>query len=599
MPNPFNYAKELKRLTLILNNNEKKLKELNHDRLLSMLQLRSLLELYMKRDSLTANQLERFLKQEGMTLHCDDRSKINLEQALEDRLNLMLKSFYDVLDDNDLVNYLSKQIEFSDISQEQRPLIDKLREKIKRLSETHDKEQLSTQLNRLSERLVLLIQSDLFTYDQNHVLLNLAQLCKNRDFYHKRLYKSTRDELITPNVEVSIFNWNYSPPPLHKLLQAVDFSIVYVSGGRGVEPGMGHTLLHLGEDKGYVHIDGLYNYPVYISDEEFRDFYLDKWNKRVVAVQKVPLKNPDKASNELIKLCQERWFWGGLWHNCFDFCKQVLVAGGASLKELGGFSIPNYRLMNQAIMNFRPLDLSKDDQAEHQEPTSQYTKFLRETPIQECFSFFKGQELSNFIEYAVMNIGAIFIWQKPIQKRLLEQELHAIENKINDKEHPLKPKKYAELSNQRAMLNSKLDNIEESTAQIIVSTLVNKILTTEWHSGRSIQVTQPDGKQISKSIPENMISMLNIHQHGCAQSKIDYLAMLNKMCIVAYRAGLNNNSIMSWIRGRKEQTKEFYGLFVNMTHVNCLFKQPRQEQEDPDTSKESNCSLDTDSPKSL
>ena len=594
MPSLFNYSKELKRFTQLVNINEKKLKELNEDRLNSIHQLRALLELYVRRDSLTAHQLAKLLKQEGVSINLVDRNKINLDQALEEHLNFLLKSFYDVLDDKDLVNYLSRQTQFPDLTQEQQPLIDAVREKIKRLGETQDKDLFSARLHRLSERLILLIQSGQFSYDQNHLLLNLAQLCKNRDFYQKRHYKCTRDEKISPNVTVSLFNWNYSPPPLHKLLQAVDFSIVYVSGGRGIEPGMGHTLLHLGEDKGYVHIDGLYNYPVYISDEEFRDFYLDKWRKRVVAVQKVPLENPDNASKELIKLCQQRWFWGGLWHNCFDFCKQVLIAGGASLEQLDGYPIPSYRLMDLATKNFRPLDLSKEEQLEHPEPTSRYNKMLRETPIQDCFSFFNGQELNEFIEYAVMNIGSIFIWQKPIQKRLLEKELHDVENQIKEVKNASKPHEYAVLLNQSAIINNKLDNIEETTAQIIVNNLVNKILTTNWHRGRTIQITQPDGRRISKPIPENMISMLNTYDRGCAQSKIDYLVILNKMCLVAFRAGLNNNSIMSWIRGRTEQTKNFYRLFVDMAQVNSFFKQPKAMQEPPEIDIESNNYKDMD-----
>ncbi|KTD54695.1 hypothetical protein [Legionella quateirensis] len=581
MPSLFNYSKELKRFTQLVNTNEKKLKELNEDRLKSIHQLRTLLELYVQRDSLTAHQLVKLLKQEGVSINLVDRNTIDLEQAFEEHLNLLLKSYYDVLDDKDLVSYLSRQTQFPALSREQQPLIDKVHQKIKRLGETQDKELFSARLNRLSERLVLLIQSGQFSYDQNHLLLNLAQLCKNRDFYQKRRFKYTRDEKISPNVAVSLFNWNYSPPPLHKLLQAVDFSIIYVSGGRGIEPGMGHTLLHLGEDKGYVHIDGLYNYPVYISDEEFRDFYLDKWRKRVVAVQKVPLENPDNASKELVKLCQQRWFWGGLWHNCFDFCKQVLIAGGASLEHLNGFSIPSYRLMDLVTVNFRPLDLSKEEQVEHPEPTSRYNKILRDTPIQDCFSFFNGQELNEFIEYAVMNIGSIFIWQKPIQKRLLEQELHDVEDQIKEVKNASEPHEYAVLLNQRTIINDKLDNIEETTAQIIVNNLVNKILTTDWQRGRTIQITQLDGRKISKPIPENMISMLNTHDLGCSQSKVNYLDILNKMCLVAFRAGLNNNSIMSWIRGRTEQTKNFYRLFVDMAQVNSFFKQAKSVQEPP------------------
>jgi hypothetical protein len=568
MPYHFNYSDELIKVKQLINAANRKPDHLSAEKETSLHNLNAALELFLRKDSLSLPLLKKLIIQLNITSPNTLENDLDWHEALQNHVDKLLIDFNGIMDNRTLLTYLREQALNQPFESFVHTEVLRLES---RLQENVAESELSEEFNQLGDRLLSMIQTGRYTYVQKHCLLNLGQLCKNRAFYQARRFQVRTPAISLPNEPVSPFYWNEERPPLHRLLQAVEFSIVYVSGGHGEGPGVGHSLLHLGDNKGYVHIDGLYNYPVYLSDEEFRDLYLDRWHKQVVAVQKVTLPDPTNAMRELVDLCQKRWFWGGLWHNCFDFCKQILQAGGASLEDIEGLSIPSHRLLNLAIRDFSPLDHKDWSPTNSVELSNPYFTLLKNNQIQDCIQGLTQQQLAEFIDYVIVHIGNVFILQKPLQKARILRELGGLESAQFER-----PSDSDNLIRTKLTLEKQLLDLDQTTAEVIVKVLIDKILLTNWQSGNTISLFLPgqDGP-IRKQLPHNMARMLKLYQQFSNEPVMDYVALLNEISLTGYQAGLKNNGFMSWLRGRTAESKAFYQSFVDMVQTNAFFKQPR------------------------
>lgn len=108
-----------------------------------------------------------------------------------------------------------------------------------------------------------------------------------------------------------------------------DFHLVIVSGTTGNL--CGHALLNIGGKKGYyVHVDGARAYPKYMTHFDYNRYLLEN-GKTELWRQRLTVTKPTEALLKIEKLLSEKWFWGGLIHNCASFVEEIVNAGGANL----------------------------------------------------------------------------------------------------------------------------------------------------------------------------------------------------------------------------------------------------------------------------
>ncbi|KTC72407.1 hypothetical protein Lbir_1182 [Legionella birminghamensis] len=567
------YQSELEKLNLLIKDAETGVLPITQSRLTTLYNTRSMLGLYLYiKPTSSIKQIKKLALAKNFTL-----AEVGDDPLLfKKKLKVLIKRNLGIYSDLDLLEYMLLQL---------KPFIDKNKTFVDFSNQLRqfmvlEKGELRDNLASFGDHLLAYLQSQRsLSYEEQHSILNLVQICKNRRFFRERRYLWPLSELHPdPNDLESPFNARNVRPPLHHLLQAVNFSIVYVSTGFGAGPGLGHTLLHLGEDKGYVHINGLYNYPIYVSDAHFRDFYLDKWQKRVIAIQKVNVPNPDGAMRELVQLCQKTWLWGGPLHNCFHFCKQILLAGGASLKEIDGFCVPNHRLLQQALIDFAPLDLSQWTPPDYSSSTESDPdlNLFKTIPIQEWTSQSNGTE--QLLDKMISNLGNLYIWQKPLQKERLEKKLDEIKQQHPSTSHSL---------HKQETLIQKIGQLDSYTAKAVANTVISKIKGSNWplqyFGGSIIQIQDPGNGEIThKRVPRNMARMVAIHQKHLKKEPVDYVSMLNEMCYIGFEAGLKNQNRWTAIRGRHQLTKDFYQLFHSMVRVSSCFSNHRNDEIQPE-----------------
>ncbi|WP_133139828.1 hypothetical protein [Legionella genomosp. 1] len=560
------YQLELKKLNQLIKDAEIGVLPITQTRLATLYDTRSMLCLYLYiNPSTSISQIRKLPLPSNFSIDEIDNDPQKLKQKLQIQINHNLGIYSDL----DLIQYMLLQLQ-PFISQN--PVFAEFFKTLEKYTILENQELTKNLLSFGNYMVDCLKSRHAFSYEEQHVILNLAQICKNRRFFQERRYLWPFEELHPdPNDLESPFNARNVRPPLHRLLQAVSFSIVYVSSGFGSGPGLGHTLLHLGEDKGYVHINGLYNYPIYISDAHFRDFYLDKWQKRVVAIQKVHVPNPDAAMSKLVQLCQTTWLWGGPLHNCFHFCKQVLLAGGASLKEIEGLCVPNHRVLQQAMIDFSPLDLSQwtpPDYVQFHEPDSNLQMF-KSRPIQEWT--INPQQRGELLEQMISHLGNLYVWQKPLQKARLKRKLEAVHKEIEKSDSAPE----GSLS-KRERIIQKMDQLDMYTAKAVVRSLIEKIISNSWPlklwGGTVVNIVPAEGGDaIQKTVPRNMARMISIYQKHLMKGNVDYISILNEICFIGYMASLENNSRWTAYKGRHDLTRNFYQLFNQMIKVNFDF----------------------------
>lgn len=129
-----------------------------------------------------------------------------------------------------------------------------------------------------------------------------------------------------------------------------DPGVVLVSGG-GVN-GYGHALLKLSNTiSGYVHVDEPYNYPKFLSTDNF-EAYLRIEGKTVWGEVNVRVPDLDRAKRRLDEVARAKWLWLGVADNCADFAVRILNEGGAGLP--GNLSNMPLVALQQAIQGVIP-----------------------------------------------------------------------------------------------------------------------------------------------------------------------------------------------------------------------------------------------------
>ena len=111
----------------------------------------------------------------------------------------------------------------------------------------------------------------------------------------------------------------------------IDFSSTNIVAVSGDGPNIcGHTLLNTGSRGGYYfHVAGLYDYPRYMSETDYRQ-YLDEAGKNELNRVSIEISDPTSALLYLEGTMSNKWFWMVLPNNCVSFVEEVLKAGGSN-----------------------------------------------------------------------------------------------------------------------------------------------------------------------------------------------------------------------------------------------------------------------------
>lgn len=188
------------------------------------------------------------------------------------------------------------------------------------------------QLNLQNYRYYQSIGIDFFANDSRTGLATTASYSCMEYIGMPALFNTVKDN----KADLSISRANYIT---EKIIDEInEFTIVYITAPNP-NP-YGHVLLGLG-DKGYIHINALYDKPQYIPVEAFND-YLNEQGRVVLGVQQVYVPDIEKAREKLRELCNQSWLWRLYWNNCVSFADTVLHAGGVGYAELDPFHIGDY-----------------------------------------------------------------------------------------------------------------------------------------------------------------------------------------------------------------------------------------------------------------
>jgi hypothetical protein len=116
--------------------------------------------------------------------------------------------------------------------------------------------------------------------------------------------------------EALALNWNYT-------------YAVAVSGSKW-NP-CGHMMLNVGgEHSGtYFQVGSMFGKPRYLDPPGFRRYLKENDQKELWRVR-VQIARPNRASQRLMQLMFEHWFWAVLPHNCVAFVESIVQAGGSS-----------------------------------------------------------------------------------------------------------------------------------------------------------------------------------------------------------------------------------------------------------------------------
>jgi len=107
----------------------------------------------------------------------------------------------------------------------------------------------------------------------------------------------------------------------------------------------GHMLFCCGNDSDsswYFHVAGqgvreylgFYAYPKFMRGDMNYNKYLTDNGKYEIRRLDAQISNPDGCYNQLVKYMGDKWFWGVLPHNCAQFAKDIIRAGGGDVTVL-------------------------------------------------------------------------------------------------------------------------------------------------------------------------------------------------------------------------------------------------------------------------
>lgn len=277
-----------------------------------------------------------------------------------------------------------------------------------------------------------------------HVLNVLKQNIVNHEFFDQRGYHLSKPETVPADEPVSPLNFGQPRIPAEKLFLK-NPAIVYVSGGsHNFGPnGPGHSLLYLGTNEagigGYVHTNSLYGHIEFMDDEQFKA-YLEQYGKVVVGLQFVDVPFKQFALEKLHELCNKKWWWGVVKHNCLDFAKKILQAGGADLSRINQFlSVPTF--------SFQSVDTVQQNKGLFD--TIAPGQVLKSTLVENIpLSYHSNPaDAKKVIDYVCANMSKVLTWQNKLR---LEQNPQADKAAINETS-TLEILKYLE----RKILNTK------------------------------------------------------------------------------------------------------------------------------------------------
>jgi hypothetical protein len=102
----------------------------------------------------------------------------------------------------------------------------------------------------------------------------------------------------------------------------------------------GHAVVNAGSY--YFHIDGLNDYPWYMSEPGYRR-YLKENGKKELLRRSVMLPRPEGAQRKLEELSAQRWRWLVLPHNCASYVEEIFQAGGSTVSNVANCPVARWQ----------------------------------------------------------------------------------------------------------------------------------------------------------------------------------------------------------------------------------------------------------------
>jgi hypothetical protein len=136
---------------------------------------------------------------------------------------------------------------------------------------------------------------------------------------------------------------SYEGEVLYSCPHDIDFTNTWavVVSGASWNP-CGHMLFCCGTDSAnswYFHVAGqgmrellgVWAYPKFMRGDANFYRYLSDNGKHEIRRLDVRISNPAGAYQKLENFMADKWFWGVLPHNCADFARGIITAGGGSV----------------------------------------------------------------------------------------------------------------------------------------------------------------------------------------------------------------------------------------------------------------------------
>lgn len=199
---------------------------------------------------------------------------------------------------------------------------------------------------------------------------------------------------------------------LHAMIADPQFCLVYVTGASLNK--YGHALIFLGM-AGFIHIDGTNNPPKHLTIRQF-NHYLNEHGKSVLAIQKINLLSLNDTILAVCKMINENYRWGGIKHNCIDFCHDVLREGGYDAAKQPEYKDLFLSLPTNFLAQTSPDDLRPDTSLfTDKRPSFNPDVFLTTNILSiDVTKNFLPDEMIKFVKYILDHVEEVILAQKTV-----------------------------------------------------------------------------------------------------------------------------------------------------------------------------------------
>ncbi len=175
------------------------------------------------------------------------------------------------------------------------------------------------------------------------------------------------------------------------------FAITYTSGS--YLNNYGHALLFCGE-AGFIHINAPTSLPRHMSIQQFNRYLKDE-EKVLLGMMGTSVNKVNALIVHLNGMCQKKWTWFAVVHNCLTFTHEALKAGGYHVAEQAEFKRHTLKLPTKHLNTTKEQDLILAKKVSiplrHFEPRSLATHAVDTLPVLENFHPDSIEQFVNYI----------------------------------------------------------------------------------------------------------------------------------------------------------------------------------------------------------